>query len=166
MRRYQPPQAKPSWRPFLGNPGAKEDVGLAVLSALSVAGIHSAINPSIFTLLSFGSQPEGRDRAMKGLWIGLAASSLGSVAIYTVFGKLLPAIIAEATAVGLFGVGVWAINQEAPQSIPAIERQTPTGPVTVSSSVSQQTTSMQGRNLGVSRRGIETYPIREPGLVA
>lgn len=113
-----------SWRPSMGNPGKiEEDLALSVLSALSIAGIHSAINPSLFTLLSFGSQPEGRSRALKGLWIGLGASTLASGAIYVVWKQVLPAIIAELTAVGLFAAGVWAINQETPSTIPAIEKQ-------------------------------------------
>lgn len=119
----RPVMSRPSWRPALGNPGTEEDLALAVLSALSIAGVHSAINPSVFTLMSFGSQPEGRSRAMKGLWIGLAASTLASGAIWVVFKKSLPAIIAEVTAIGLFASGVWAINQEAPKTIPPIEQQ-------------------------------------------
>lgn len=117
-----------SWRhPAMGNPGkTEEDLALAVLSALSIAGVHSAINPSVFTLLSFATHQEGRARALKGLWIGLAASTLASGAIYVVFKKAIPAIIAEITAIGLFGSGIWAINQEAPATIPAIEKQSTT----------------------------------------
>lgn len=116
-----------SWKPAgLGNPGGtEEELALAVLSALSVAGLHSAINPSVFTLLSFGTKPEAKQRAMTGLWIGLGASTLASVAIYFVFKKPLPALIAEATAVLLFGVGVWAVRQEPADTIPSIEQQEP-----------------------------------------
>jgi len=108
----------------LGNPGeTEEELALAVLSALSVAGIHSAINPSLFTLLSFATKPEARGRAMKGLWIGLLASTLASGAIYVVFKKWMPAIISQATAIALFGAGVWAINQKPTDAIPAIQDQ-------------------------------------------
>lgn len=108
----------------LGNPGeTEEELALAVLSALSVAGIHSAVNPSLFTLLSFATKPEAQARAMKGLWIGLGASTLASVAVYVVFKKWLPAIISEITAVALFGAGVWAVHQKPTDAIPAIEKQ-------------------------------------------
>jgi hypothetical protein len=112
----------------MGSPGTEEELALAVLSALSIAGVHSAINPSVFTLLSFGSKPEAKTRAMTGLWIGLGASTVASAAIYFVFKKPLPAVIAEVTAVALFGVGVWAVQQEPAQTIPQIEQQEIPGP--------------------------------------
>ena len=121
------------WRPSagkrfkvlsLGNPGeTEEELALAVLSALSVAGIHSAINPSLFTLLSFATKPEAQSRAMKGLWIGLGASTVASAAIYVVFKKWMPAIISEATAIALFVAGIWAVHQKPTDAIPAIEQQ-------------------------------------------
>jgi len=108
----------------LGNPGeTEEELALAVLSALSVAGIHSAINPSLFTLMSFATKPEAQSRALKGLWIGLGASTLASAAIYVVFKKWMPAIISEATAIALFAGGVWAIKQKPADTIPAIQDQ-------------------------------------------
>lgn len=108
----------------LGAKGGTEEVlALSVLSALSIAGIHSAINPSLFTLMSFASKPEAKARAMKGLWIGLGASTIASVAIYGVFKMMLPAIISEATAIALFASGVWAVHQPPADSIPLIERQ-------------------------------------------
>jgi len=108
----------------LGNPGeTEEELALAVLSALSVAGIHSAINPSLFTLMSFATKPEARARAEKGLWIGLGASTLASAAIYVVFKKWMPAIISEATAVALFLGGMWAVGQKPTDAIPEIQNQ-------------------------------------------
>lgn len=115
---------KSRWHPALGNPGETEELlAVSVLAALSIAGIHSAINPSVFTLLTFGSKPEAKARAMTGLWIGLVASTLASGAIWVVFKKALPAIISEATAAALFGVGVWAVEQEPTKTVPAIEQQ-------------------------------------------
>ena len=115
-----------AWKPhfLLGSPGeTEEELALAVLSALSVAGIHSAINPSLFTLMSFATKPEAKDRAVTGLWIGLGASTLASAAIYVVFKKWMPAILAEATAFALFGAGLWAIHRKPADTIPAIEEQ-------------------------------------------
>lgn len=116
MKRWNPPK--------LGNPGQLEErLAVSVLAALSIAGIHSSINPSIFTFLSFATKPEARSRAMTGLWIGLGASTLASGAIWIIFKDSLPAIISEATAIALFGAGVWAINQKPTDAIPAIEQQ-------------------------------------------
>jgi hypothetical protein len=98
-------------------------MGLSILAALSVAGIHAAISPSVFTFLSFATKPEAKQRAMTTLWISLAASTLGSFGIWLVFEKLVPAVVAEATAVVLFGAGVWAINQKPADTIPPIEQQ-------------------------------------------
>lgn len=114
-----------SWRhPAMGNPGkAEEDLGLAVLTALSIAGLHSAVCPSYFTLVTFASQPEARSRALEGLWISLGLSSIASVAIYGVWRNLAAAITAEVTTLALFGIGLYAINKPPPKGIPPIEKQ-------------------------------------------
>ena len=135
------PAKRPSWKPGLGNPGKpEEDLALSILSALSIAGIHSAINPSIFTLMSFASHSEAKPKAMTGLWIGLGASTLASGAIWVVFKEPLPAVIAELTAIGLFAAGVWAVNQPSPASIPQIQNQNPnpSGQSTTSDSATLQ----------------------------
>lgn len=103
-------------------------MAVSVLSALSIAGVHSALNPSLFTLMSFATRPEAKDRAMKGLWIGFAASSVASGMIWIVFSDWLPALISEATAVGLFAAGVWALRQPPPVTMPRIEDQESPGP--------------------------------------
>lgn len=124
---WQPAAWKPRY--LLGSPGeTEEELALAVLSALSVAGIHSAINPSLFTLMSFATKPEAQERAVTGLWIGLGASTLASAAIYVVFKKWMPAIISEATAIALFGAGLWAIHRKPADSIPEIQEQTQAAP--------------------------------------
>lgn len=104
---------------------AKETVGLAILSALSITSVWSAVCPSFFTLATFGSQPEARARATKGCWIGFALSSATAAAIYVVFDELLPALVAEATAAALLGISLYAINSESPRGIPPIEQQQP-----------------------------------------
>jgi hypothetical protein len=101
----------------------RQEMGLAILSALSISGLHAAICPSWFTMASFASQPEAQERAMKGLWISLGASTLASAGLYFVFNKWLPAIVGEATALALFGIGVWAIHSKPPETIPPIEQQ-------------------------------------------
>jgi hypothetical protein len=109
---------------MMGNPGQKEEkFGLAVLTALSIAGLHSAVCPSYFTMVTFGSQPEAKSRAMDGLWISLGLSTVASIAIYGVWKDLSAAIVGQATALALFGIGVYAISKDAPKSIPPIEQQ-------------------------------------------
>lgn len=101
----------------------RQMMGLAIMSALSIAGLHSAICPSYFTMKTFASQPEARGRAMEGLWISLGVSTLASASLYFVFENWLPAIVAQATALALFGISVAAINSNPPIGIPAIEKQ-------------------------------------------
>jgi hypothetical protein len=101
----------------------KQNLGIAVLSALSIAGLHSAVCPSYFTMKTFASQPEARERAMEGLWISLGLSTLASASLYFIFNEWLPAIVAEATALALFGISVKAIQSAPPTTIPPIEKQ-------------------------------------------
>ena len=102
----------------------KESVlGLSILSALSIAGIHSAVNPSYFTLRSFAAQPQAKGAAQEGLWIGLGLSSAASVAIGLVFDEWTAAIVSEATAILLFGVGMYAVNSPPLITIPPINNQ-------------------------------------------
>lgn len=116
------------WRPAgsgpsMGAPMKESVLGLSILSALSIAGIHSAVNPSYFTLRSFAAQPQARGAAQEGLWIGLGLSSFASVAIGMVFDEWIPAIISEATAILLFGVGMYAVNSPPLITIPPINNQ-------------------------------------------
>jgi hypothetical protein len=104
---------------------AGQRMAISVLSALSIAGVHSALNPSLFTLMSFAARPEAKQRAMTGLWIGFGASTAASLAIWVIFEDWLPALVSEATAGVLFFAGVWALKQPTPASIPAIEQQEP-----------------------------------------
>lgn len=125
-----------SWKPHRANLGSasfraqmglsrddKQMMGVAVLSALSIAGLHSAVCPSYFTMKTFASQPEARERAMEGLWISLGLSTLASGALYFIFEAWLPALVAEATALALFGISVAAVRSEPPKNIPPIEQQ-------------------------------------------
>jgi hypothetical protein len=105
----------------LGQPTAAETqmLGVAVLSAISIAGIHSAICPSYFTMKTFASQPEAKERSMEGLWISLGVSTLTSISLYFVFKNWMPVIFAEATALLLFGIGVAATNARTSEDDPA-----------------------------------------------
>lgn len=94
--------------------GPAAEMGLAILSGLSVAGLHSAVNPSLYTLRTFASRPSERSAAMDGLWIGLGLGLLTSVGIGLVFKRWIPAVVSGATAMALFGLGVHAVHAEAP----------------------------------------------------
>lgn len=98
------------------NGNGKAEFGLAVLSALSVAGIHSAVNPSFFTLKAFARKPEERANAIQGLWIGLGLGALASVSVGIVFKRWIPAIVSAGTAVALFGIGMGAVNSNGVES--------------------------------------------------
>lgn len=128
--RWSPgPRGEGAWNPTrkitLGQPSAAETqmLGVAVLSAISIAGIHSAICPSYFTMKTFASQPEAKERSMEGLWISLGVSTLTSLSLYFVFKNWMPVIFSQATALLLFGIGVAATNSEPPKGIPPIEKQ-------------------------------------------
>lgn len=122
----------PDYRPGMGKVAetmGNSTMGISILSALSIAGIHSAVNPSYFTLRSFASKPEAKKVATEGLWIGLALGLLGSFALYKVFHRAVPAVVSAATAAGLFGVGLYAVNAPELKSMPAINNQG--GPMSV-----------------------------------
>jgi hypothetical protein len=74
-------------------------------------------------MATFASQPEAQKRAMDGLWISLVASSIASLAIYGVWKDWTATVVGELTAIGMFGIGVYAINQKPPVGIPPIEKQ-------------------------------------------
>ena len=135
LSRWTPgPRGQGAWNPTrkmtLGQPSAAETqmLGVAVLSAISIAGIHSAICPSYFTMKTFASQPEAKERSMEGLWISLGVSTLTSLSLYFVFKNWMPVIFSQATALLLFGIGVAATNSEPPKGIPPIEKQQLTVP--------------------------------------
>lgn len=122
----------PSWRPSLaGQPRTKESVGLAILSALSITSVWSAVCPSYFTLASFAARPEARERAKKGCLIGLGLSTATAAAIYFVFDDLMSALVAEGMALALYGISIAAINSDSPtdtlpmQSQPEVKPQLP-----------------------------------------
>lgn len=113
------------WKPrnMMGQTHDESVLGLSILSALSIAGIHSAVNPSYFTLRSFAAQPQARAAATEGLWIGLGLGVLGSAGVGLVFKEWTPAIISGLVAVGLFGVGMYAISQPPLPTMPPIQSQ-------------------------------------------
>jgi hypothetical protein len=118
------PWAPAGMRSHLGNPMKESILGLSVLSALSIAGIHSAVNPSYFTLRSFAAQPQAKAAAKEGLWIGLALGVAGSAGVGLVFDEWTPALVSALVALGLFGVGMYAISQPPIPTMPPINQQT------------------------------------------
>lgn len=122
------------WRPGAWSPkmamiensvesNGHKTLGLALLSATTVFSAFSAFNPSIFTLSTFSSRPEARERAMPGLWLGLGASVVGSAAIGLSFGEWTPAVVGGLTGAVLFGISLWAIHRSPVTTIPAIDQQ-------------------------------------------
>lgn len=124
------PWAPAGARSHLGNPMKESILGLSVLSALSIAGIHSAVNPSYFTLRSFAAQPQARKAAEEGLWIGLALGVMGSAGVGLVFDEWTPAIVSVLVAAGLFGVGMYAVNSPPIPTMPPIQQQQQQNPRT------------------------------------
>jgi hypothetical protein len=120
------------------NEESRQMMGIAILSALSVAGLHSAICPSYFTQRTFASQPEAKSYAIEGLWISLGVSTLASAGLYFVFDKWLPAIVAEATALALFGIGILAVQSKPAVTVPPMEKQAAAQPVQPAQPVTTQ----------------------------
>jgi hypothetical protein len=140
-RPWYSPATLGAWYPRIGDdimpifnvpqiePNGKKTLGLSLLSATTVFSAFSAFNPSIFTLRTFSTRPEARERAMPGLWLGLGASLVGSVAIGLSFGEWTPAVVGSLTGALLFGISMWAIHAAPPTSIPPMERQEEVTPV-------------------------------------
>lgn len=92
------------------NGNGATELGLSIMAALSVAGIHSAISPSLFTFAAFSRKPAEQAIARKTLFVSLGASTVASLGILLVFKRVLPAIIAQATGLGLFALGMVAAH--------------------------------------------------------
>ncbi len=99
----------------LGN-GTMSAIGVSILGIGMITGMHAAISPSVFTFTCFARKPEEKAIARKTLWISLGATTVTSVGLLLVFKQWLPALISEATALGLFGLGMYAVecSDEAP----------------------------------------------------
>lgn len=129
VKSWVPANRRPEWRPALGahvKGKSTQEVGLAILSALSITSVWSSVCPSYFTFKTFGTQPEARPRAEQTCWIGFALSTATAGAIWLVFDEFIPALVAEATAIALLGISMYAIRSEAPKTIPPIEKQNTT----------------------------------------
>jgi len=93
-----------------GNGNGATELGLSIMAALSVAGIHSSLSPSLFTFAAFARKPAEQAIARKTLFVSLGASTVASLGILLVFKRVLPAIIAQATGLGLFALGMVAAH--------------------------------------------------------
>lgn len=100
----------------IGN-GTISDIGVSILGIGMITGLHAAISPSLFTFTCFARKAEEKAIAKKTLYISLAATTVTSVGLLFVFKKWLPAIISEVTALGLFGLGMQAV--ESAEAAPA-----------------------------------------------
>lgn len=80
----------------------KQDLGLAFLGATSAFGLHSSVNPSLFTLTAFAR--ERPEAAQTGLLIGLGAVLTLAVGLRLLYGPKanIPSIVTAATGVGLY----------------------------------------------------------------
>lgn len=91
------------------------DLGLSLMAVMSVAGIHSAISPSLATFSSFFSRtPQEQAIARRTLLISLGASALTSAGILLVFKRWTPALVGMAAGLGLFALGMHAAHSEPP----------------------------------------------------
>jgi hypothetical protein len=110
----------PSYRPGMGNlrkggPNGLADIGLSLMSATTIFSVHSAISPSYATYRSFFSRtPEERAIARETLFISLGACTLSALGVYLVFGRVIPAIAGEVSALGLFALGMYAVGTPPP----------------------------------------------------
>lgn len=96
--------------------GVAADIGLSLMQIGMVTGLHAAISPSVFTFACFARKPEECAIARKTLWISISATTLVNIGTLIVFKRWIPAIIGQAVAAGLFGLGMGAVssNETAP----------------------------------------------------
>jgi hypothetical protein len=92
------------------NQNGVSELGTAILGIGMITGLHAAISPSIFTFNCFAKKEAEKAIGRKTLWISLGATTVTSVGLHLVFGKWIPTIVAEITALGLFGLGMYAIS--------------------------------------------------------
>jgi hypothetical protein len=86
------------------------EIGVAILGIGMITGMHAAISPSVFTFNCFAKKEEEKAIGRKTLWISLGATSVTTLGLHLVFGKWIPTIVSEITALGLFGLGMYAIS--------------------------------------------------------
>lgn len=102
--------------------GEMSEIGVAILGIGMITGMHAAISPSVFTFNCFAKKPEEKAIGRKTLWISLGATSVTTLGLHLVFGKWIPTIVAEITALGLFGLGMYAIScADSAPSTPTME---------------------------------------------
>lgn len=92
----------------LGQEVGLPDLGLALISGIGTATLHSAITPSFSVTRALAAKPEGRKNVTQGLWIGLGLGALATTGIYLASKKTFPTIVAGAVTLALFGVGMSA----------------------------------------------------------
>lgn len=88
---------------FLKNGRQKEEIGLSLLGSISAFSIHSAVNPSFFTIKAFATENH-EENIRFGMNVGLILNGILSGGILLAYGKkgMIPALITGATGVGLY----------------------------------------------------------------
>lgn len=88
----------------------KQDLGLVFLGATSAFGLHSAVNPSLFTIQHFGN--ENPQAIQSGLLIGLGSVLVLAAGIRLLYGKKanIPAIATAVTGLGLYVLSQKALH--------------------------------------------------------
>lgn len=110
---YRPAASRPRLGMLEGN--GSTDLGLSLMAVMSVAGIHSAISPSLATFSSFFSTtPQEQAIARRTLYISLGASAMTALGILLVFQRWTPALVGMAAGLGLFGLGMHAVHSKPP----------------------------------------------------
>jgi hypothetical protein len=133
------------------------DLGLSLMAVMSVAGIHSAISPSLATFSSFFSRtPEEQAIADRTLLISLGASTLTALGILLVFKRWTPAIVGQAAGAVLFGLGMHSVHSP-PPSVSTMEekRQEQVEEQTLQDQQQSGTSGMAGRAIARLGGGIE-----------
>lgn len=90
--------------------------GITLLSAVSVAGLHSTVSPSLASLKIMAKKPDEKSAAQTGLWWGLGLSLAAATGLWFLFDEKLPAYAAGVVGVSLFGLGMVSLSGDASMS--------------------------------------------------
>lgn len=85
-------------------------LGSSILSAISVAQIHSLINPSYVQLREQASDPARVAAAKEGLSTSLLIELAAAGLIGYAFESVVPALVAGGLSIGLFAMGTHALE--------------------------------------------------------
>jgi len=86
--------------------------GVTLLSAVSVAGLHAAVSPSLASLRVMSKKPDEKSAAQTGLWWGLGLSLAAATGLWFLFDEKLPAYAAGVMGASLFGLGMISLSSD------------------------------------------------------